>query len=237
VALALPPVDDKNETFVREVDDELRRDDLTSIWNRFGKPAVAAIVVALLAWGGWLFWQNRAGQQAGLDSEQLVTVGDTIIAGNDLGADAKLALLAKSDNQAMVATAELTRAAVALGKNDSKKAIGIYQKVSADNSAPQPLRDLAVIRLVALEMDTAKPEATIARLKPYAVVGNPWFGSAGEMSAIAYLKMGKPDLAGKMLADVAKDEDVPDTIRSRAVQLANALGAEASIKPTGEEPK
>jgi hypothetical protein len=228
---------DQNETFVREVDDELRRDDLTSFWNRFGKPGLAAIGFVLLAWGGWLFWEQRTAKQTGLDGEQLVTVGDTILGGNDVGADAKLKVLAKSENEATAAAAELTRAAVALGKNDTKTAISIFQKTSADESAPQPLRDLAVIRLAALEMDTAKPEATIARLKPYAIAGNPWFGSAGEMSAIAYMKMGKPDLAGKMLADVAQDEDVPETIRSRAVQLANALGAEASIKPTGEEPK
>jgi hypothetical protein len=222
------------DTFVREVDDELRRDDLASVWNRFGKPGIAAIFVALIAWGGWLYWGHRSNQTAGLEGEQLVAVGDTLIGGGDLGSDAKLALLGKSTNSATAITAELTRAAVALGKADEKKAKTIYQQVGANDKAPGPLRDLANIRLAALEMDTTKPEATIARLKPYAIAGNPWFGSAGEMSAVAYLKMGKPDLAGKMLADIAEDENVPETIRSRAVQLANALGADATIKPTGE---
>lgn len=233
--MALPPINQTEDTFVREVDEELRRDDLNNFWNRFGKPGVGLIIAGLIGWGGWLFWEYRQAQAAGLDGEQLVTVGETVIGGGDLGADAKLSIIAKSDSSGTGAAAELTRASLALGKGDEKKAKMIYQQVAANAEAPQPLRDLAVIRLAALELDTVKPEDTVARLKPYAVVGNPWFGSAGEMSAIALIKMGKTDLAGKMLADVAEDENAPDTVRSRAVQLANALGAEATFKPVGEE--
>ncbi len=235
--MALPPTNDTQDTFVREVDDELRRDDLTSLWSRFGKPLIGGITLVLVAWGGWLFWDHRQTQAAGLEGEQLVAIGDTVIAGSDLGSDAKLALLSKSGNVGTNVTAELTRAAIALGKSDQKTAKSIYQKVSADTNAPQGMRDLATIRLATIELDTAKPEEIISRLKPYAIKGNPWFGSAGEMSAVAYIKLGKPDLAGKMLADVAEDEGAPETIRSRAVQLATALGAEATIKPTGEESK
>lgn len=235
--MALPPVSDMQDTFVREVDEELRRDDLNNFWNRYGKPGVALIVAGLVAWAGWLFWEYRSNQSLGVDGEQLVTVGETVMGGGDLGADAKLSILAKSDSAGTRSAAELTRAALALGKADEKKAKSIYQQVSADAKAPQPLRDLAIIRLAALELDTAKPEDIVARLKPYAIVGNPWFASAGEMSAIALMKMGKPDLAGKMLADIAEDENAPDTVRSRAVQLANALGADAKFDPAGEETK
>ena len=70
-------------------------------------------------------------------------------------------------------------------------------------------------------------EAIVARLKPLAVPGNPWFGSAGEMVAVAYMNMNKPDLAGATFAAMARDEQVPSTIRSRVVQLAGILGIDA----------
>ena len=70
------------------------------------------------------------------------------------------------------------------------------------------------------------PEDVVARLKPLAAPGNPWFGSAGEMVGIAYLKMGKNDLAGAMFAAVAKDKDVPESIRARVVQLAGNSGVD-----------
>jgi hypothetical protein len=62
-----------------------------------------------------------------------------------------------------------------------------------------------------------------------AVPGNPWFGSAGEMVAIAYLEMDKADLAGPLFAQLAQDETVPPTIRSRALQMAGVQGIDAVI--------
>ena len=72
-----------------------------------------------------------------------------------------------------------------------------------------------------------KPEDVIARLKPLAEPGDPWFGSAGELVGAAYLKQGKADLAGPLFASIAKDKDVPETLRSRARQMAGLLGVDA----------
>ncbi len=69
-----------------------------------------------------------------------------------------------------------------------------------------------------------KPDDVIARLKPLAKPGNPWFGSAGELVAMAYLKQGKRDLAGPLFASIAKDENAPKSMRSRARQMAGMLG-------------
>jgi hypothetical protein len=71
----------------------------------------------------------------------------------------------------------------------------------------------------------------VAKLKPLAVTGKPFFGSAGEMTAIAYMNMNKPREAGAMFAALAKDEGVPDSIRSRSVQLAGVLGVD--VTPAG----
>src|SRR3546814_4684369 len=67
----------------------------------------------------------------------------------------------------------------------------------------------------------------VDRLKPLATEGNPWFGSAGEMVAIAYMKMRKPELSGPLFAAMSKDRSVPETIRTRAVQMAGLLGVDA----------
>jgi hypothetical protein len=64
----------------------------------------------------------------------------------------------------------------------------------------------------------------IDRLKPLATAGHPYFGSAGELTALAYIKMGKDNMAGPIFAQIAKQEDAPQTLRSRAQQMAGALG-------------
>jgi hypothetical protein len=97
-----------------------------------------------------------------------------------------------------------------------------------DKSLAKPYRDLATIRLTALEFDQMKPEDVISRLEPLAKAGNPWFGSAGEMTAMAMLKLGRKSEAGRLFAAMAADKQVPDTIRSRAVQIAGTLGIDAT---------
>jgi hypothetical protein len=82
--------------------------------------------------------------------------------------------------------------------------------------------------VTALEFDALKPEQVIARLQPLAKAGNPWFGSAGELTAMAMLKQGKRQEAGRMFAAIAADTQAPETMRSRAVQIAGTLGVDAS---------
>jgi hypothetical protein len=114
-----------------------------------------------------------------------------------------------------------------IAKGDTARATTMLFKLADDNDAPQEFRNLAAIRGVAASFDTMKPEDVIARLKPLAKPGNPWFGSAGELVAAAYIKQGKKDLAGSLFAAIAKDEDVPKSLRSRARQMAGQLGYDA----------
>jgi hypothetical protein len=68
----------------------------------------------------------------------------------------------------------------------------------------------------------------VQRLEPLAKPGNPWFGTAGEMTALALLKQGQKDQAGRLFAAIARDKSVPDQIRERSVQIAGTLGIDES---------
>ena len=62
---------------------------------------------------------------------------------------------------------------------------------------PEPYQQLGLIRATALEFDAIKPEEVIARLQPLAKPGEPWFGAAAELTAMAYLKQGRKDAGGE----------------------------------------
>jgi len=66
----------------------------------------------------------------------------------------------------------------------------------------------------------------VARLRPLAVPGNAWFGSAGELLGMAYLKQGHKDLAAALFGGIARDKTVPDSLRARASQIASLLGVD-----------
>ena len=224
--MALPP--DPAETFVREVDENLRRDQARDFLKKNGPWIIGALLLLLAAVAGWLYWQDRQQKRAEAETERLNVVMSQIGTGDVAQSEKQLGELAQSSAEGVSASARLTRAAVALEKSDRATAITDYRSVMDDKGLAKPYRDLATVRLTALEFDQMKPADVIARLKPLAVAGNPWFGSAGEMTAMALLKLGRKDEAGRLFAAIAADNQVPDSIRSRAVQIAGTLGIDAT---------
>jgi hypothetical protein len=226
--LALTP--QNNEAFLREVDDELRRDQLLSFWERYGRLTIVAIVAALAAFAGFLYWQHRRTEAAGLQGERLQAAFDALGNGQPDQANAALAPIAASDRKGYRALAQMTQADVDLGRKQDKAAAAKFAAIAADTGIAQPFRDLALIRQTVAEYDTLKPQVVIERLRPLAVAGNPYFGSAGELVAIAYLDSGRKDLAGQMFAQIARDATVPESLRQRSVQMAGAMGVDDSAR-------
>jgi hypothetical protein len=223
--LAIKPVD--NESFYREVDEELRRDQMKTWWQRRGKLVIAGIVLILAAIGGFIWWQNQQQVKAAERSQTLLGAYDDIAGRNKAAATAKLDQLAKEGSEGHRAAALLTKADLAIEANDLKGAAGLFRQVAEDKDLAQPYRDLATVRRTAVEYDSLSPQAVVERLKPLAVAGQPWFGSAGEMLAVAYIRLNRPKEAANLFAAMAKDKKVPETLRSRATQMAGALGVDA----------
>ena len=219
--------DREQEVLLREVDDAVRKEQLDSVFKRYGWSIAGALVLGLAAFGGWLYWSDHQEGQLETRSEKLIAAFDKLEAGQIEQAGKDLAGLSEDSSSATAISAKLARAGIALRDNRQAEAIDLYESIARDDNAPKPHRDLATIRAVAAQFDKLDPQAVIDRLKPLATPGNPWFGSAGELVAMAYLKQGKEELAGPLLAAIAKDEDVPQTLRSRTRQLAGLLGYDA----------
>ncbi|MBO9516567.1 MAG: tetratricopeptide repeat protein [Porphyrobacter sp.] len=219
----------EQEVLFREVDDAVRQDQLGGAAKKYGIPVAVGIVLALAAFGGWLWWTEHQEGVKEQRSEQLITAFDKLEAGQVPQADKDLAALAGERSDAQAVSAKLARAGIALNQNRHADAVKLYEEVSADGDAPQAYRDLATIRSMAAQFDQLEPQKVIDRLKPLATPGNPWFGSAGELVGMAYLKQNKPDLAGPLFAAIAKDETVPKSLRSRTRQMAGLLGVDAVV--------
>jgi hypothetical protein len=224
--LAQPP--DISETFLREVDENLRRDRMRDFAKRYGTWLIAAVVLFLAASGGWIYWQHYQQQRSERQVEQLAQVYKDIGTGSTTGAAQQLDTLSSSGRKAVGASAKFVRAALALQQNDLKGATTRYRELAADDSLPQPYRDIALIRQTALEFDQIPPQEVISRLAPLAKPGTPLFGTAGEMTAMAMIKQGNKAEAGRLLAAIAKDKSVPEPIRDRTLQIAGSLGVDVS---------
>lgn len=224
--MAEPP--EHNETFLREVDENLRRDRVHDFWKKYGLWVGVAVGAFLIASGGFIWWQNHKLQQSEAQVEQFAEVLKNVGQGSRGTSVKQLDDLSENGSKAVRATALFTRAAMAIEDNDLKLAAAKYGEIAGDSSLPKPFRDAALIRQTALQFDQLQPSQVIDRLAPLAKPGAPWFGTAGEMSGLALIKQGHKDQAAKLFSTIAKDNSVPPEIRSRSVQLAGSLGVDAS---------
>lgn len=223
-----------NEEFMREVDEALRADQMAGFWKRWGLWLIVAVLLVLAAFGGWMWWQSRENAKAEAAGETFSGALTDLEAGRRQGIEAKLAPLTTSETDGYRAVSQLTLAAVKLQAGDLKGAAAGYRAVAEDETLPKPYRDLALVRWTAAEYDTLRPQQVIDRLGRLAQKGSPWFGSAGEMVAAAYLASNRPKQAGPLFAAIAGDEAVPESIRQRAVQMAGVLGVDAVADAGGD---
>ncbi len=217
----------QHDVFMREVDEAVRQDQVANFGKRYGRPLAGLLLAGLLAFGGWLWWYERNEGQLEVTSEELVKATDMLGAGNLDAANKALADIEQGDSIGARAVSMLTRAGIAYNKGQPAEAVRLYAAVAADAEMPKSYRDFATLREVGINYDNMKPAEVVTKLKPLAVPGAPFFGAAGELLGAAYLDQGRQDLAGPLFAAIAKDENVPATLRSRTRQLAGLLGVDA----------
>lgn len=220
--------DPRNDAFLREVDDEYRRARLEGYWARYGRILAITVVVLLVALAAALYWREDRARRAGATGERFNLALTQIDSGNFTAAAPVLADLAKTGTPGYRAVAQLEAAAVAVQGGDTAKGLTLYRAITADATLAKPFRDLATIKATRLEYDQLPPATVIARLQPFAVPGDPWFAVAGEMTAVAELKLGQRDRALPLFIAIVRDASAPPSIRNRAGQLAIGLGADAA---------
>jgi hypothetical protein len=219
--LAVTPNTD--EAFLREVDEELRRDQIVGVWTSHGRLIVGAIVAGLLIFAavlGWRYWGNRGAEGQAV---KLQSAFDALAAGDAAKAKTPLAELDNAGAPGFRAIAQMTEANELAKAGKAKDAAAKFAAVAADTAVGKPLRDFALVRQTNIEFDTLAPQTVIDRMKPLATKDSAWLGSAGEMIAMAYLRLNKPDQARAMFKTITESENVPDSIRQRAVQGVDAV--------------
>ncbi len=236
--MAKSPTDTKDladEAFLREVDDAVRDSDMKQFWNKWGRWIAIALVLGFGGLGAWAYYSNQQTQAVGEQGEAFIKAVDSLDAGNNDEALKQLEPFKEADQAGYRALAKILEGNIAVEKGDKKKAIASYDEVIKDDGLPNAFRDFALIRKTMAQFDDVKPQQVIDQLKPLAVPGNPWFGSAGEMTAISYMRQDKEDLAGPIFAQIADQEDLPDSLRDRSRQMAGVLGIDAIQNSESED--
>lgn len=206
---------------IREVEEDLRRENLEKLWRKYGSYALAAAVLVILAVAGNVGWQHySASQRDGRAREYESALN--LVAAEDAKAVESLQAVAQG-NDGYAALSRLHAAALKAQAGDVDGAVATYEQLAADSSVDRSMRDLSLILLAERTADTADPAQLTQRLQPLTDVANPWRYSALEITALLARRAGDTEKAQQILTGLADDLNAPRALRQRATELLAAL--------------
>jgi hypothetical protein len=209
----------------REIEDELRRENLLKLWARYGKYVIAGVVVLLVAAAGIAGWRDHVARQRQAEGARYAEALALARAGNkDTDAAAEFATLAQQGGGYRI-PAEFEQAELLLRRGDIKAAIVLYDRIANSPGFDREFRDLAVVLSVIHGLPDSNPQTVIARLAPLTASGNPWRPSALDLTATAKLDAGDKAGAQAIYKQLTDDLAAPPGLRARAAEMAAALGS------------
>lgn len=208
----------------REIDEELRRDNLQQLWTRYGKYVVALAVLAVIATAAVVGWREYRFRQRQAEGVRFEAALDLAHQGKNAEAGDAFAALAQDASGGRAALAQLEEAAAKVQAGDVDGAVVAYDKLAADGSTDAVFRDVATLLSARYGLDKGDPRAIVTRLEPLTNAASPWHGLALELSAVAELKSGDTAKARADFELLAKDNSVSQGVRQRAAEMQAALG-------------
>ena len=149
----------------QEVDEEVRRERLKKLWERYGSLLIAACVLLVVAVGGWRtyeWWEAKKAAEAGTAFQAAITLSSE---GKTKEAEDAFARLAASGTSSYRMLARF-REAAEVARRDPSAAVAIYDRLAADSSFGRDLQDLAALRAGTILVDTAPYSEIVQRLEP-----------------------------------------------------------------------
>ena len=205
-----------------EVDEDVRRDQLKRLWDKYSIFIVAAALLVVLGVGGWRGYQYLEGKKAAEAGAAFGQAAELSEQNKHAEAEAAFSKLAATAPAGYRMLARL-RAAAELANRDPQAAVKSYDDIAADRSVGAPEQDLAKVRAAALLLDTSSYTDILQRLEPAAAPGETFRHTARELLALSAWHANDTAAARKWLDMIADDGDTPPGLRSRVEALQALL--------------
>lgn len=212
-----------DDTFIREVNEEIRKEQAKAIWDRYGPILIGLallVVLATSAYVGYRYWDESRANTSGDAYSQALRLANE---GKEDDALAALADIEKSGYGAYPMLARMRSATVKADKGDVATAVSELDAVAADGSIPQSLRDMARLRAALLLVDTGSYADVSSRVEALAVDGNALRHSAREALGLSAWREGKAADALKLFEQIVADQAAPQNVRQRATLMSELI--------------
>ncbi|CAN5231221.1 tetratricopeptide repeat protein [soil metagenome] len=205
-----------------EIDEDLRREQLKKLWERYSIFIIAAAILIVAGVGGWRGYQYleaKKAAEAGSAFEAAVALSEQ---GKKTEAEAAFTKIAADGSTGYRGLARL-RAAADAAAADPKAAAKLYDAIAADSGASPSEQDLARIRSAGLMMETEPYADMLKRLEPATGEGRTYRHTARELLALSAYRANDAVAARQWLDMIGNDARTPASLRSRAEALQALL--------------
>jgi hypothetical protein len=205
-----------------EVDEEVRREQLKKLWERYSIFIIAGAILIIAAVGGWRGYQYLEARKAAEAGAAFEAAADLSEQNKHEEAEAAFMKLAASAPYGYRVLSRL-RAAAELAIRDPQAAARMYDEIAADRSVGAPEQDLAKIRAAGLLLDTTSYSNMLQRLESATTPGATYRHTARELLALSAWRANDAAAARQWLDMIANDGETPASLRSRAEALQALL--------------
>lgn len=210
--------------FIREVEEEYRRDKAIEAWKRYQNWIIAAAILIVLAAGGWRYWQSQqraASEAAGARFESAIQLARE---GKPQDAEQAFLEIARTGPQGYAVLARFRAAAEIAGRNRAE-AVTIYDALAVDPGVNPIMQNVARLRAALLLVDTADDAEMKKRIEPLAAPSSAFRHSARELLGLAALRAGDYEGAGRWFDMIVADPQAPQSLRERAGTMLGLVAA------------
>jgi hypothetical protein len=205
-----------------EVDEEVRREQLKKLWDRYSIYIIGAaflIIVAVSGWRGYQHLEQQKAAEAGAAFDAAIELSEQNKHAEAEAAFNKLAATAPSGYRALARL----RAAAEVATRDPKAGAKLYDEIAADPGVAPEQQDLARIRAGALLLDTEGYPNMLKRLEAATKPDATFRHTAREVLALSAWRANDTTAARQWLDMIASDGETPSAMRSRAEALQALL--------------
>jgi len=214
-----------DDSFIREVNEELRSDQVKGAWRRFGRYLIALavlIVFGTVAYKAYEYWDDNKSSGTG---DQFIAAMKLADENKTDEALAALAKLEKEGHGAYPILARMRSATVLAQKGDAAGAVAAFDAIGKDAAAPQAVRDAAKMRAGWLLIEGGTYEQVSAQVEEMAVPSNAFRHSAREALGLAAYKAGNMAQARQWFKAIADDAQSPRNVANRAQMMLDNITA------------
>ncbi len=209
---------------IREVDEELRREDWEKVWDKYGRFIIGAAVAIVLTTAGVVGWREFDRSQRMQAGDSFGSVLAQVENTEDAARAAQLMAEYRADAPGSYETlARLREAKLRADAGAAEAAIALYDGLAADSGVEPLFRDLALLYSIRMQVDGGDASALRARLAPLLAEDNPWRYTAREIEAAILLTAGDEAGARETYTRLADDLQAPEGLRARAAEMLRAL--------------